>query len=166
MTSEEFKNILLPCYRRMYATALAILRNADDASDAVQDTITSLWQRHDAITIPDNPAAFCCRSVRNTCIDRLRLNARRYFDSLGILYNVESEITSDRDASLSNMQAYIAELLSGFKEKQRKILILNFFSQLTNDEISDITGETVENVRVIISRGRKKLKEKLKNELG
>lgn len=165
MTSGEFKSILLPCYRRMYATALAILRDADDASDAVQDTITALWQRHDRIAIPDNPPAFCCRSVRNTCIDRLRLNAKRYFDNIEGLCIVDTDVASDRDLSFNSMSAYIAELLSGFKEKQRKILLLSIFSQLSNNEICDITGETIENVRMILSRGRRKLKEYMNNEI-
>ncbi len=57
MTDGEFKEILLPCYRRMYAVALAILRNEDDASDAVQDAISALWQRHMDLPIPDTPVA-------------------------------------------------------------------------------------------------------------
>lgn len=165
MTSGEFKSILLPCYRRMYATAVAILRDADDASDAVQDTIAALWQKHEGIDVPDNPQAFCCRSVRNTCIDRLRFNAKRYFDNIEGLCIVDTDVTTDRDVSLNTMSAYIAELLSGFKEKQRKILMLSIFSQLSNEEISDITGETVENVRMILSRGRRKLKEYINNEI-
>lgn len=165
MTSGEFKSILLPCYRRMYATAMAILRNADDASDAVQDTITSLWQKHVELSVPDNAEAFCCRAVRNTCTDRLRLDAKRYFDNIEGLWAVDAGQATDGDASLNTMSAYIAELLSGFKEKQRRILMLSIFSQLSNEEISDITGETNENVRAIISRGRKKLKEYLTHEL-
>lgn len=36
MTDGEFNSILLPQYRQMYATAFAILRDSDDASDAVR----------------------------------------------------------------------------------------------------------------------------------
>ncbi|MDE6654442.1 MAG: sigma-70 family RNA polymerase sigma factor [Muribaculaceae bacterium] len=165
MTSGEFKSILLPCYRRMFATAMAILRNGDDASDAVQDTVSALWQRHAGLSVPDNVVAFCCRAVRNTCIDRLRLDSKRYFDNIEGLCVADASVTSDRDASLNTMSEYIATLLSGFKEKQRRILMLSIFSELSNDEISVITGETNENVRMIISRGRKKLKEYLTHEL-
>lgn len=165
MTSGEFKSILLPCYRRMYATAFAILSNADDASDAVQDTMSTLWQKHDSIAVPDNPPAFCCQSVRNTCIDRLRLNAKRYFDNIEALGSVAAEAATDGEVSFGTTRSYVAGLLSGFREKQRKILILSIFSQLLNEEISDITGETIENVRAILSRGRKKLREYMDNEI-
>lgn len=165
MTSGEFKSTMLPCYRRMYATAFSILRNADDASDAVQDTISAMWQKHVRMDVPDNPEAFCCRAVRNTCIDRLRLNAGRYFDNIDGLNNMESATATDREASFDTIRSYIAELLSGFKEKHRRIMMLSIFSQLTCEEISAISGETSENVRVILSRGRKKLKEYMNNEL-
>ena len=65
MTDGEFKRILLPQYRQMYTTAFAILRDPDDASDAVQDTISTLWQKHEGMAIPENVSAFCNRTIRN-----------------------------------------------------------------------------------------------------
>lgn len=164
MTSGEFKSILLPCYKRMYLTAFAILRDHDDASDAVQDAITSLWQKHKELKIPDNPQAFCNRIVRNTSIDRLRVSTNRYFENIDNLGAMAGETKADAEASFTTTSAFISELLISFKEKQRKILILSIFSQLANDEICEITGESPENVRTIISRGRKKIKEYLNNE--
>ena len=161
MTDGEFKNILLPCYRRMYAAAYSILRNSDDASDAVQDVISTLWQQHKDLPIPDNPMAFCCRAARNNCIDRMRSNAKRYFDNIDNVNMMASDSLSDSDISFQSTRSRIAELLSIFKEKHRKILVLNIFSQLSNAEISKIMGESEENVRVILSRGRKKMKEYL-----
>ena len=55
---------------------------------------------------------------------------------------------------------YLAQL----NERHRKVLTLSIFSQLSYDEISVATGESPENVRVILSRGRKTIKEFLKNE--
>lgn len=165
MTDGEFKDILLPCYRRMYAVAFAILRNADDASDAVQDAISALWQRHNDLPIPDTPMAFCCRIARNTCIDRLRIDSKRYFENIDSAMIMASETTTDSAVSYITASERIFKILSIFKEKQRKILSLNIFSQLSNDEISKIMGESEENVRTILCRGRKKIKEYLNDEL-
>lgn len=162
MTRGEFKSIVLPCYRQMYATAFAILRNQDDASDAIQDIVTSLWQRHDALDIPDNPQAFYVHMTRNICIDRLRLDSKKYFEKIDSLYMIASDSEADTELSFSTTKARISDILLKFKEKHRKILILSIFSQLSNDEISVVTGESVENVRKILSRGRKKIKEYLK----
>ncbi|MDE7418861.1 MAG: sigma-70 family RNA polymerase sigma factor [Muribaculaceae bacterium] len=165
MTDLEFKNIMLPCYRRMYAIAYAILRNADDASDAVQDAMSSLWQRHIELLIPDDAVAFCCKTVRNTCIDILRRNSKRYFDNIEDAKILPSRSDTDSSAEYSSSRKFILELLSTFKEKQRKILVLNIFSQLSANEISEIIGESEENVRTILCRGRKKIKECLNDEI-
>ena len=59
MTAEEFKSTILANYRRMYAAALAMLANSDDASDAVQDTVARLWERRESLGDVDSPASFC-----------------------------------------------------------------------------------------------------------
>ncbi|MDE6632590.1 MAG: sigma-70 family RNA polymerase sigma factor [Muribaculaceae bacterium] len=165
MTDQEFKNILLPCYRRMYAIAYAILRNADDASDAVQDAMSSLWQRHIELLIPDDAVAFCCKTVRNACVDILRRNSKRYFDNIEDVKMLPSLSDTDSSVEYSSARQFILKLLSTFKEKQRKILVLNIFSQLSANEISKIMGESEENIRTILCRGRKKIKECLNDEI-
>lgn len=74
-----------------------------------------------------------------------------------------SDMEADTEISLRTTQSCISDILLRFKEKQRRILILSIFSQLSNDEISVITGESSDNIRAILSRGRKKIKEYLNN---
>lgn len=148
----------------MYATAFAILRNREDASDVTQDAIMSLWQRHDSMQIPDNPQAFCVSMTRNLCIDRLRHDSKRFFENIDSLYMVASDVEADSEISLTTTQSCISDILMRFKEKHRRVMILSIFSRLSNDEISVITGESTDNIRAILSRGRKKIKEYLSNE--
>lgn len=166
MTGGEFENILLPCYKRMYATAFGILRNQDDASDAVQDAISALWQKHPSLPVPENPQAFCSRTVRNVCIDRLRINRERYFDNIDSLWTMAmaDDSATDKEISFASTSAYIINAMSALNEKHRRVLGLSIFSQLTTEEICSVTGESAVNVRMILSRGRKKLKELLKHE--
>lgn len=164
MTDGEFKSIMLPCYQQMYATAFAILRNRDDASDAVQDCISQLWIKHELLNIPENPHGFCCRSVRNICIDRIREDSKRYFDNIDNLYEVATEDRTDSAASFHTSSARLVRILSRFKEKQRKVMILSIFSQLSSEEISGITGLSPENVRKILSRGRQQIKGYFSND--
>ena len=164
MTDGEFKRILLPQYRQMYATAFAILRDPDDASDAVQDTISTLWQKHEGMAIPENVSAFCNRTIRNYCIDRIRQNANRYFERIDTLYMILSDTATDSQASFTSTSLLIMKYLAKLNQRHRKVLSLSIFSQLSNDEISKVTGESPENVRVILCRGRKTIKEILKNE--
>lgn len=164
MTDGEFKRILLPQYRQMYAAAFAILRDPDDASDAVQDTISALWQKHEGMEIPENVPAFCNRTIRNHCIDRIRQNSNRYFEIIETLYMIPSDNLTDSEASFTSTSALIMKCLTLLNERHRKVMILSIFSQLSNNEISTATGESPENVRVILSRGRKTIRELMKNE--
>ena len=164
MTDGEFNRIVLPQYRQMYAAAFAILRDPDDASDAVQDTVSSLWQKHHSLMVPDNAVAFCNQTIRNHCIDRIRADSKRYFERIDTLYQFPSGSNTDSQASLTSTSSLIMKCLSKLNKRHREILILSIFSQLSNDEISAATGESPENVRVILCRGRKTIKEILKNE--
>lgn len=164
MTDGEFKRILLPQYRQMYAAAFAILRDPDDASDAVQDIISALWQKHEGLDISENVPAFCNRTIRNHCIDRIRQNSNRFFEKIDTLYTIPSDTTTDSEASFTSTSSLIMKCLAQLNERHRKVLILSIFSQLSNNEICTATGESPENVRVILSRGRKIIKEFLKNE--
>ncbi len=164
MTDGEFNRIILPQYRQMYATAFAILRDPDDASDAVQDSLSALWLKHQDIKIPENGAAFCRQTIRNHCIDRIRGDSKRYFERIETLYQLPTGFKTDSEVSLSYTSSFIMECLRTLNERHREVLTLSIFSQLSNDEISTATGESPENVRVILSRGRKTIKEYLKNE--
>ncbi len=164
MTDGEFNSILLPQYRQMYSTAFAILRDPDDASDAVQDVVSTLWQKHYNLPIPDNEVAFCRQTIRNYCIDRIRGDSKRYFEKIETLYQLTTESNTDSDVSLSTTSDFIMKCLRKLNKRHREVLTLSIFSQLSNDEISRATGESPENVRVILSRGRKTIKEYLKNE--
>ena len=164
MTDGEFNRIVLPHYRQMYATAFAILRDPDDASDAVQDTVSSLWHKHRHLQIPDNAIAFCNHVIRNHCIDRIRVDSKRYFERIDEMYHLPTDSHTDSNVSLESTSSFILKCLAKLNIRHRKVLILSIFSQLSNNEISVATGESPENVRVILSRGRKAIKEFLKNE--
>ena len=164
MTDGEFNKILLPQYRQMYTTAFAILRDTNDASDAVQDTFSALWQKHEQMAPPDNAQAFCNRTIRNLCIDRIRQDSKKYFERIDTLLMIPSDRHADSEASFNSTSSSIMKCLSKLNERYRKVLILSLFSQLSNNEIGVVTGETNENVRVILARGRKTIKDFLKNE--
>lgn len=164
MTDGEFNRMVLPQYRQMYTTAFAILRDPDDASDAVQDTISSLWQKHTCMSVPNNVIAFCNQTIRNHCIDRIRNDSKRYFERIDSLYQIPNGSHADSEISLSSTSAFIMKCLTKLNKRHREVLTLSIFSQLSNEEISTATGESPENVRVILSRGRKTIKELLKNE--
>lgn len=157
MDSSAFKRLLLPHYRRMYATAMTILRNSDDASDAVQEAFTRLWEKRDDLPNIDNPEAYCVTTIKRICIDRIRRS------SLPINEVTEDTllISDDSDELADNRESLqlVAHLMNSLPEQQRYVLQLRAFDDCSLEEIESITGLTGVNVRTLLSRARRRMRE-------
>ena len=157
MDSSAFKRLLLPHYRQMYATAMTILRNSDDASDAVQEAFTRLWEKRDNLPNIDNPEAYCVTTIRRICIDRIR----RVAYPINELTEDTLLISDDSDEQANNRESLqLATLLmKKLPEQQRQVLQLRAFNDCSFEEIESITGLTGVNVRALLSRARRRMRE-------
>lgn len=157
MDSSAFKRLLLPHYRQMYVTAMTILRNSDDASDAVQEAFTRLWEKRDDLPNIDNPEAYCVTTIRRICIDRLRRTTYPIND----LTEDTLLISDDSDEQADNRESIqlVTLLMSKLPEQQRQVLQLRAFNDCSFEEIESITGLTGVNVRTLLSRARRRMRE-------
>ena len=157
MDSSAFKRLLLPHYRRMYATAITILRNSDDASDAVQEAFTRLWEKRDDLPNIDTPEAYCVTTIKRVCIDRIRKNTLPINEVTEdtLLISDDSDIQADNRESLQ----LVTLLMNKLPEQQRQVLQLRAFNDCSIEEIESITGLTGVNVRTLLSRARRRMKE-------
>ena len=157
MDSSAFKRLLLPHYRQMYVTAMTILRNSDDASDAVQEAFTRLWEKRDDLPNIDNPEAYCVTTIRRICIDRLRRTTYPIND----LTEDTMLISDNSDEQADNRESIqlVTLLMSKLPEQQRQVLQLRAFNDCSFEEIESITGLTGVNVRTLLSRARRRMRE-------
>ena len=58
MTPEEFRKVILPEGRRLYALAFRYLNNREEAEDAVQEVMMKLWEERKKAGRYANPAAW------------------------------------------------------------------------------------------------------------
>lgn len=79
MTAEEFKNTVMPHHRKMTGVAIAILGDAEDVRDCMQDTLSKLWMIRGELGHKVNIEAYCMRTVRNNSLTILK--RRRNDDS-------------------------------------------------------------------------------------
>ena len=163
MDSSAFKRLLLPYYRRMYATAMTILRNSDDASDAVQEAFTRLWEKRDDLPNIDNPEAYCVTTIRRICIDRIR----RVTYPINEISEDTLLISDDSDEQADNRESIqlVTLLMNKLPEQQRQVLQLRAFNDCSFEEIESITGLTGVNVRTLLSRARRRIRELFNNSI-
>lgn len=156
MSTEEFTELYLPLRGALYRVAFFILESEDDAMDAVQDLYLKLLSSPDALETVRNPKAYCITLMRNICLDRVRKASRRPETE-------EMEAVSDEspaDERMSDRQRIkdICQKLSSLPERERTVLRMKVFEDLSYDEIQKRTGIGYLGLRVLLSNARRKLR--------
>ena len=142
----------------MFRLACSILGRQDEAQDMMQDVAERILRRQDNMDDVGNIDAFITRSVRNACIDRLR----RRKDTTPKIPEVPDTGNPDRWSD----RQLVHRALARMPEKQRLVIHLKDIEGYSNKEIADILETDDSNVRTILSRGRRALREIIEKEMG
>lgn len=157
-----FKQLLLPLYPRLQRVALRMLGNVEDAEDMVQEVYMKLWCRREELPDVQNIEAYCVALTKNMCIDRLRFAEVDRIDvddvplSLAAADDVASKL--ERQDAVEQVKLIIETL----PEKQQQVITLRDIRDCTFEEIEEQTGLTAVNVRALLSRARKTIRERFK----
>lgn len=162
MTSQQFKLLVTSHHRRLYRCALHILGNVNDAEDAVQDTYLRLWNNREELEDVKNMESYCISVVRKVCFDRLRANEIDTSTEMEDLH--ASSIPATRDEQVIEARDEIEHLhkaLNNLPEAQRIAVTMRDLEDCTMEDIESATGYTQVNIRMLLSRGRKSIREQL-----
>lgn len=153
---EEFTELYLPLRGALYRVAFFILESEDDAMDAVQDLYLKLLSSPDALETVRNPKAYCITLMRNICLDRVRKASRR--SESEVMEAVSDESPADERMSDRQRIKDICQKLSSLPERERTVLRMKVFEDLSYDEIQKRTGIGYLSLRVLLSNARRKLR--------
>lgn len=156
MSTEEFTELYLPLRGALYRVAFFILESEDDAMDAVQDLYLKLLSSPDALETVRNPKAYCITLMRNICLDRVRKASRR--SESEVMEAVSDESPADERMSARQRIKDICQKLSSLPERERTVLRMKVFEDLSYDEIQKRTGIGYLSLRVLLSNARRKLR--------
>lgn len=148
-----FTERFLPLYGHMFRAATAILgKNSPEAADAVQEAMVKIWKSGAAMSRVENPEGYAIAAVRSSAIDILR--KRHSSENIEDILNLSYGHPPDHDSG-----DFIERIIASLPVAQQEVIRLSAFENLSNEEIAAITGYTEVNVRQLLSRGRKKIKE-------
>ncbi len=144
----------------LYQIAVSILGNSQDAEDAVQEVYLRVWEQADRVEEMKNPEGYFMKTLRNVCINMLR--ERHSNDDLEIAAAVpEENETEERQ----EQRSFCVKVMQALNPKWQRVIRLRHVGEYSMSDISQITGESEANVRTILSRARRQLREEYQKVL-
>jgi RNA polymerase sigma factor (sigma-70 family) len=159
MTEAEFKTNVLSLTRNVYPLARRMLGADEPAHDAVQQSMMKLWESRKQLDHCVNVRAFVFRVVRNVCLDELKKKKSFPVEEPGIFSTCSIRI--DQLHEEQEMMVFVKQIIDSLSENQREVIQLRDIDGLEFDEIAEITAMDVPYIRVLLSRARRAVKEKL-----
>ena len=157
MTTEEFKAKILPHYKSMYRVAASVMRSEVEAADAVQDAMLRLYEKKNQLNEVADIKSYCVYVARNVCLNTIR--TQKGHITTDELADIESSEDIHNDLEWRDMSGIVGKVMNRLPSDQLKVFKLSAFGGFSNKEIADMLGITHINVRVLLSRARKKIKE-------
>lgn len=159
----DFRLAVLRHHKVVYRTALAILRNPDEAEDVTQDVFMRYWQHGGRV---ERPREWLLRVGRNACLDRLRTAGRRGIHVVDTAVEIEAD--DGRDPAWHCEQSETGERLrdaiARLPEPQRSLVVLFDIQGLKGEACARILEINVNQVKVYLHRARRRLRRELEQE--
>ena len=161
MKHSVFKSRFLPFHRLIFGIAYATLENQSDAEDITQEVYAKLWQQRDTLDAIENDKAYIITITRNLSLDYYRKKVKQRATGMDEL---QEQISGGNDALRLEQRETVQNILKLLKTlppMQQRVIQLRHFADLSIAEIAESLEQTEVNVRQLLSRARKTLKEKI-----
>jgi RNA polymerase sigma-70 factor (ECF subfamily) len=159
MDAARFKEQFLPLHPRLYRVAYALTENSLDAEDILQDAYCKLWSRRGELAHVLNPEAFCVTLVKNLCLDFLRSARNEGSQTLADNLPLPGSTSPETELVGRDELRLVERLIERLPLNQRQVLRLHSIEGCSSEEIEQITGLSAVNIRVLLSRARKFIRE-------
>ena len=141
----------------LYRVAFSVLRNASDAEDAVQETFLRVLRRREMLHEVRDQRVWLIRIVWNIVLDRKRrAKTRPETDDVAELARVlpAEGLSAEARAVAAQHHAQVLACMEQLPAKEREVLMLSAFEELSGVEIASVLGVTESSVRSRLFRAR------------
>ncbi|MDE5664403.1 sigma-70 family RNA polymerase sigma factor [uncultured Duncaniella sp.] len=156
-----FKELFIPMNRLLYGQALRMLRDPIEAEDVVQDIYVRLWERRSELIGIDNPQAYAVTMLKNRCLNLV--NSKRFTEDLEGL-QIANEPLSD-SLELRDRVGAVMNLIGELPDRQRQVIVMHDVDGCPKEEIERVTGLSADNVRQLLSRARRFIRNHFSKDL-
>lgn len=159
MDAANFKQQFLPCHQKLYRAALRLMGNTRDAEDMVQEAYLKLWNKRDELSNILNTEAYCITLIKNLCYDALRRIQPDEDGRPPEELSLPTDTNIAREVEQRDEVNQVRRLIGQLPEQQKRVILLRDVNDYSFEEIEQATGLNAINIRVLLSRARKKIRE-------
>jgi len=141
----------------LYRVAYSVMRNSADAEDAVQEAFLRVLRHRDTLHEVRDQRVWLIRIVWNVVLDRKRrAKTRPETDDVAELARVlpAEGLSAEERAAAAQHHAHVLACVEQLPPKEREVLMLSAFEELTSVEIASVLGITESSVRSRLFRAR------------
>ena len=163
----EFWELYDQYYVRVRKFILSLVRDEWVADDLIQETFLKIQKNLESLKDPSKLSSWIFRIAYNLCQDHFRqLKRSRREESISQEEGkdlkeglVQKELGIQKELEQRQMGECVQNQMNLLPDSLRTVLVLFDIMEFNHQEIADILGITVENVKVRLHRARKKLKD-------
>ena len=157
---EIFINSINENRLKMYKTAIAILKNEDDANDAIQDALYSAYKNYDSLKEKSYFTTWIIRILINKCYDIINKNKK-------IAY-IDDSITENTTGVEDNyeVESSLEWVLNKIDKDLKEIVVLYYYDERPVGDIAEILEIPQGTVKSRLSRAREQIRKIMKKEEG
>ena len=148
-----------------YRFAYRMFRNRHTAEDVSQELFFKLCRNADRYQPVGKFTTYFYKVLNNLCLDTLRRMNRKSLPDFQSFENPvldgmardEETDSPEVNAQLNEERRLVREAIGKLPEAQRKVIVLRELEELKYREIAEVLGLSLNEVKVLIHRGRKSL---------
>lgn len=154
-------------YRRLYRIALGYLRQREDALDVVQEAFVKVFQAASRWDGSADAGPWLSRVTVNLAIDRWRRNKRRGQTFSPLAEGDHLEVLAahgpapDRGVAAREASDRMARALETLPERQRAVVVLRHYQELSLEEIATTLGMSLGTVKSSLHRALNRMRASL-----
>ncbi|WP_192579338.1 RNA polymerase sigma factor [Dyadobacter aurulentus] len=135
-------------YKTMINYGYKFIKNDEFIKDCIQDVFVDIWNAHGRLTLPTSIKAylFIClkRKIERNLSHEPHLKEIEDQNQLFVTFSPEWWLIEEESVNIRARR--IAEILNALPKRQREVVYLKFFEELSRDEISEVLAITPQSV--------------------
>jgi RNA polymerase sigma-70 factor (ECF subfamily) len=167
---EAFMTVIRLYQEKVFILAYSILRDREDALDAVQETFLRLHQKASLYKPGCSFQGWLLQMAKNISIDSYRKHRRkrREWETTTPLDEIPVAAVPDRegDSSASDLRRAFARSVDTLAERQRMVFVMRHYNELKFDEISEAMKISIGTAKSLHFKAVQNLRKRLAPVLG